>query len=159
MQMGVLPILHNLALGPPGTLMCTHNLQIIQGVCHHLGVPLALEKVEGPSKSLTFLGILLDTENMEAYLPRDKLQRICAQIATWLGRKKARDSFLGRITSACNQGCKAWPDLYSPDIQGSSQAQRASPRDTTYQRIQVRPTVVEPLHCNFEWSLLHCGDF
>ena len=35
------------------------------------------------------LGILLDTENMEACLPHDKLQRICAQIATWLGRKKA----------------------------------------------------------------------
>ena len=41
-QMGVSPILHNLALGPPGTLMCTHNLQVIQGICHHLGVPLAL---------------------------------------------------------------------------------------------------------------------
>ena len=96
---------------------------------------------------------------MEARLSHDKLQRIRAQIATCMARQKEsykkRDSFLaflGWITSACNQGCKAWPDLYSPDVQGSGQAQRASPRDKTYQRIQVRPTVVEPLCCNLEWS-------
>ena len=94
MQRGVSPILHYLdnflTLGSPGTLMCPHNLQVIQGVRHQLGVLLALEKVEGPSKSLTFLGILLDTENMEARLPHDKLQCIRAQIATWLGRQKAK---------------------------------------------------------------------
>ena len=79
-----------LMLGPPGTLLCSQNLQVIRGVCQHLGVPLALEKVEGPSKSLTFLGILLDTENMEARLPLDKLQHIRSQVATWLGRRKAK---------------------------------------------------------------------
>ena len=71
-HMGVSPIMHYLddflTLGPPGTPLCSQNLQVIEGVCQHLGVPLALEKVEGPSKSLTFLGILLDTENMEAHL-------------------------------------------------------------------------------------------
>ena len=50
---------------------------------------MALEKVEGPSQSLTFLGIVLDTRNMEAHLPHEKLQRIRDQVATWLVRRKA----------------------------------------------------------------------
>ena len=93
-HMGVSPFMHYLddflTLGPPDTLTCSHNLQVIQGICQHLCVPMALEKVEGPSESLTFLGILLDTENMEARLPHDKLQRIRSQVATWLGRWKAK---------------------------------------------------------------------
>ena len=46
------------------------NLDIIKAVCYYLGVPLAIEKVEGPSMSLTFLGIVLDTKRMEAQTPR-----------------------------------------------------------------------------------------
>ena len=49
-HMGVSSIMHYLddflTLGPPDTLKCFHNLQVIQGICQHLGVPLALEKVE-----------------------------------------------------------------------------------------------------------------
>ena len=55
-----------------------------------MGVTLAGEKVEGPSTILTFLGILLDTKRMEARLPDDKLKHIRFQLATWLGRKKAK---------------------------------------------------------------------
>jgi len=59
-------------------------------LCQHLGVPLAMEKVEGPSESLTFLGILLDSETMEVRLPAEKLQCICSQTATRGVRKKAK---------------------------------------------------------------------
>jgi len=48
-----------------------------------------LEKVEGPTQSLTFLGIVLDTKNMEACLPHEKLQRIWEQVAAWLVKCKA----------------------------------------------------------------------
>ena len=65
------------------------NLSIIQKVCDSLGIPLALEKVEGPSTSLTFLGITLDTNNMDARLPEEKFIKIRQFIMFWLGRKKA----------------------------------------------------------------------
>ena len=58
-------------------------------MCLQLGIPLALDKVEGPSKSLTFLGIILDTERMEACLPEEKLARIRHQLEVWQGKKKA----------------------------------------------------------------------
>ena len=40
-----------------------------------LGVPLSDEKTVGPSKSIEFLGIVLDTERMVASLPSEKLVR------------------------------------------------------------------------------------
>jgi len=89
-NVGVLHYLDDfLTLGSPDTLTCSHNLQIIKGECQPLGVPLALEKVEGPSESLMFLGILLDTKNMEAHLPLQKLRCIRSEVATWLVRRKA----------------------------------------------------------------------
>ena len=54
-----------------------------------LGVPLALQKVEAPTTCLSFLGITLDTVNMEARLPEEKLQRIQLLVAEWLDKKKA----------------------------------------------------------------------
>ena len=62
-----------LTLGPPATDTCQNNLESIKYICQLLGVPLALEKVEGPSIQLTILGITLDTIHMEARLPDDKL--------------------------------------------------------------------------------------
>ena len=44
-------------LGKPETSDCAHNQIIISNVCASLGVPLAPEKVEGPTTCLTFLGI------------------------------------------------------------------------------------------------------
>lgn len=36
-------------------------LDTMEKVCAHLGVPLALEKKEGPSNRITMLGIVIDT--------------------------------------------------------------------------------------------------
>ena len=52
------------------------HLNTVKQVCHTLGVPLALEKVEGPATVLPFLGILLDTQQMEARLPHKKFIRL-----------------------------------------------------------------------------------
>ena len=54
-----------LTMGPPASTTCEENLNVIKDVCIHLGIPLAMEKLEGPTTSLTFLGIVLDTERME----------------------------------------------------------------------------------------------
>ena len=87
------PVLHYLddflIMGPPQSPICSRNLLVIKDVCSMLGIPLALEKVEGPSDSLTFLGITLDTQTMQARLPDDKLLRIRHQTSAWLSKKKA----------------------------------------------------------------------
>ena len=58
-------------------------------VCHTLGIPLATEKVDGPTTALVFLGITLDTIRMEVRLPKEKLHRIQTMIQDWLGKKSA----------------------------------------------------------------------
>ena len=72
-QKGACPLLHYLddflLVAPPKSSACSNNLQVILEVCSHLGIPLAREKIEGPTTTLTFLGITLDTQSMEARLP------------------------------------------------------------------------------------------
>ena len=78
-----------LLIGPPYSPECQQNLNTFIQLCTNLGVPLASEKIEGPSTSLTFLGITLDTANMEIRLPQDKLLRIKASLTKWIGKKTA----------------------------------------------------------------------
>ena len=78
-----------LMVGSPSSDTCQLNLDILKQLCDDLGVPLALEKVEGPSTTISFLGILLDTVRMEIRLPEDKLAQIKDTLSTWLGKKKA----------------------------------------------------------------------
>ena len=79
-QQGVSPLLQYLddflLMAPPQSSQCQDNFLIVQHICSLLGIPLALENVEGPTDSLTFLGITLDTKRMEARLPAEKLNRI-----------------------------------------------------------------------------------
>ena len=92
-QQGVTFLLHYLddylTLGHPGSQECHNNLQVILATCEMLGVPLALEKVEGQVTSLKFLGIVIDTVCMEARFPTEKLDRIWCLVAEWLPRFNA----------------------------------------------------------------------
>ena len=80
MQQGISPLIHYLddflTMGPADSTVCQDNFYTIQRFCQELGIPLALDKLEGPSHSLTFLGIELDTVRMGARLPEDKLTLI-----------------------------------------------------------------------------------
>ena len=74
-QHGVHPLFYYLdnflTVGPPNSNIFQQNLDTIKQICDILGVPLALEKVEGPATSLSFLGNTLDTVVMEAKLPHN----------------------------------------------------------------------------------------
>ena len=78
-----------LTMGLASSSICQHNLDIFMQTCYELGIPLAEEKLEGPSTSITFLGIVIDTSKSEIRLPEEKLHRIRQEIASWLGRNKA----------------------------------------------------------------------
>ena len=78
-----------LTMGPRDTPICGHNLKVFTQLCHQLGVPLALEKVEGPATCLTFLGISIDSRSMLTSLPNEKLERIRNEISVWISRKTA----------------------------------------------------------------------
>ena len=106
-------------MGPPNSEVCQNSLSTVKEVCSQLGIPLALEKVEGPSDSLTFLGITLDTQHMEARLPPNKLQQIRCQVSSWLKKKKATKweilslvGLLQHATKVVKPGCTFLSRMY-----------------------------------------------
>ena len=70
--------------GPPDSITCKRNLETFIQLCKELGVPLATEKFEDLSTTLTSLGIILDTEKMEMTLPDKKLKHIKVILQAWL---------------------------------------------------------------------------
>ena len=52
--------------GAPDTSECQNNLEAMLSVCQKINAPVKLTKVEGPSTSITFLGIVINTITMTA---------------------------------------------------------------------------------------------
>ena len=79
-------------------------LRITLEVFASLGVPVAVSKLEGPSTTVTFLGIVIDTARLKLRLPSDKLARLRLLVASWLGRRSGRradlESLLGHLSHA-----------------------------------------------------------
>ena len=87
-----------------GLVVATQQLAILLRAFMYLGVPLAPSKVEGPSRTLTFLGIILDCERLEARLPAEKLIEIQSLLTNTLNRRKISqrelESLLGKLSFA-----------------------------------------------------------
>ena len=81
-----------------------HN--IVSRVLHMLGIPIAVHKTEGPSTSLVFLGIVIDTVMFELRLPVDKLTRLQDLLRRWSTRtfcqKHELESLLGHLSHAAS---------------------------------------------------------
>ena len=80
------------------------GLTTLTTVFNSLGVPLALEKTEGPLTALEFLGITLDTISFQASLPPDKLNRTTLLLSNYLDvphcTKQQLLSLLGHLVYA-----------------------------------------------------------
>ena len=63
-----------------------------------LHIPIAPGKLEGPTTSLTYLGILINTATMSISLPADKLSKLTARLAEWrIGRKCTKRELLSLV--------------------------------------------------------------
>ncbi len=108
-QRGVASLLHYLGdflfIGTPGSRQCSEALDTAIFTCGELGVPLATDKLEGPTTTLTFLGIELDTEKIQLRLLLARLQALKTMIVSWQKRKACskRDllSLIGHLQHAC----------------------------------------------------------
>ena len=106
--------------GPPGSKECSQNLKAIQSVAERHGIPLAPEKTLGPSSSIVFLGIEINTIQGILRLPEDKLTKLQQLLAAWSGRKvatlKELQSLLGYLNHACKvvrPGCSFMRNMIS----------------------------------------------
>ena len=94
-----------LTMGSPSSLECQQNTLIMQSVCDGAGLPIEPSKSVGPTTSLVFLGILIDSVKGELRLPEDKLTQLQDMISQWRGRKACRKrdllSLIGSLSHAC----------------------------------------------------------
>ena len=94
-----------ITLGGPESPECGRNLETILTVCAELGIPLAMDKLEGPTDRITFLGIELDTRAGVMRLPADKLSRLKVLLTEWSARRSCRrrqlESLIGTLQHAC----------------------------------------------------------
>lgn len=74
-----------LLLGPANSKVCQQALETTLQLCDQVGLPVAPEKTEGPVTTLIFLGIELDTVSLKMCLPQDKLTKLQATMAQWMG--------------------------------------------------------------------------
>ena len=95
-----------ITFGRANSSQCEQNLHLITTTCEELGVPLQVEKIEGPACVMTFLGIEFDTENMIMRLPDDKRCHLQQLLDNWLKTKRAARkrevlSLIGELAHAC----------------------------------------------------------
>ena len=74
--------------GLAGSDECVLNLSVLIDVFKHLGVPLAEEKMEGPTTSIVFLGVLIDSIRRELRFPLEKLDRLHGHTKEWLQKQR-----------------------------------------------------------------------
>ena len=131
----------------------------ILGMFHRLGVPIAFNKIEGPSTKVTFLGIVVDTDLQQLRLPDDKLDFVRQLICRWLGRRSGKvkdfESLLGHLSHTA---------LVTPDgriflrhsfFTPSKSAVPTSPHPPGHHS-QSRFAVVELLSPIMEWPGIFC---
>ncbi len=76
-------------VGKPNSLSCQESLETCFQLSQQLGVPWALDKTEGPTTCITFLGLELDLEKLELRVPNEKLDRIRQELQFWVSRRSA----------------------------------------------------------------------
>ena len=67
-------------VGSASSSDCMRLMRLFEGLCLELGVPIALEKTEGPTHCLTFLGLGIDTVSMTIFVPEEKVKELVEKI-------------------------------------------------------------------------------
>lgn len=95
-----------LVIGAPGSSECAESLQCLLDVLARLGLPVALNKLEGPVTLLEFLGFEVDTLAMAIRLPPRKLAELLQLLSEWKNRGSCKRSGLESLTGKLSHA--AW---------------------------------------------------
>ena len=101
----ILHLLDDFLIVSPTVDSCQHQLDTFLLLCSYLGIPMAPEKTVGPSTTLAFAGIELDTVLMEARLPKEKLDKCRELLSAFLRRRKVTLQEIQSLTGLLNFAC------------------------------------------------------
>ncbi len=95
-----------LTMGPPNSPICQSYVDTAFAVFPRHGLPLHVEKCEGPASTLVFLGIELDSVQQMARLPPDKVDRILRLLQSWSRKstctRRELESLIGSLHHTCH---------------------------------------------------------
>ena len=74
--------------GAADSEQCQLDLGMLIDICRHLGVPLAMEKLEGPTVRLIFLGIVIDTIAGKVKASPGEVEKVVQLVREWLHKKR-----------------------------------------------------------------------
>ena len=83
---------------------CLDNLQAMLLLCDNINAPVKTSKIEGPSSQLTFLGIVIDTDNMTARISPECKEDLLLSIQFPRKNKCTKHqllSLVGKLSLAC----------------------------------------------------------
>ena len=72
-----------LNVGPPGSDQCQLAKDTCLAVCDYLGVPLEHSKMISATTSMKYLGFILDFEQLEIRLPKEKQDKVLRALSAW----------------------------------------------------------------------------
>ena len=130
--------------GAPGSNECGNHLYTLTSLCNHLRVFLAEEKVEGPTTCLEYLGILLDSIALEAWLPPDKLDDIHQALHRWSTQTECRKQELLSLIGTLRFAAKVVPA-------GQSFLRRMIDTSTTARNPQETISLPETFKLDLAW--------
>ena len=103
---GVLHLLDDFLFVAPSRTQCSASLSSFIRMCALMGVPIALDKTFDAATILDFAGIELDTIQMTARLPADKIRKCKGAIAVLDQKKRVTlhqlQSVIGLLNFACS---------------------------------------------------------
>ena len=95
-----------LIMGPANSPQCLSDLNSFLDLCSQIGVPIKASKTELPTTVLTFMGLILDSDLMEARLPLDKLDKLRSLLQAQSRRRKITllelQSLIGLLNFCCS---------------------------------------------------------
>ena len=101
----VIHILDDFLFLAPSQEKCHRDLDNFIKLCSDVGVSIADEKTVGPATCLQFAGITLDTINMHARLPEDKLERCRGLLTEFYSKRSVTLKELQSLIRLLNFAC------------------------------------------------------
>ena len=146
-----------LNVSPPSLPLAQHQKSLLLDLFAYLQVPVAPEKVDGPSTVLTFLGLELGTMALEIRLPPSKLTKLSTTVSTLVqsGRAQKRDlaAVLGQLSFTSRAVPAGRTD--TPVRPGQSNSINAiAPMATHFGIGNGRPVVVGRGPDHTEWEVM-----
>ena len=95
-----------LIVAHPASNQCREDMRLLLDVFAHLYVPIAEDKLEGPTTSLLFLGIELDSDRMVLRLPQEKLSELRILLVRWRSWRYCHIGDLGSLVGKLQHASK-----------------------------------------------------